>query len=216
MSLALYENEHRTRRDLEEAEEAFRRVIDITGGALPSARYSLARTLVALAKLEEAVAVGHQLLEDLPQGQLSDRVRVLVCSLAQAAGSETDVPAKTAPIYIENFRLSWGRQARNKDRPKVSDSAEGERASPANAVVVTGDVRRPVKIAVVPLDSAPKRGVMILMSTIDRAGCVKDVQVLKGKPGRAEAAVAALRKWVFRPATLNGEPIAVYFNVTTK
>ncbi len=42
-----------------------------------------------------------------------------------------------------------------------------------------------------------------------------DVKVLKGLPsGLTEAAVEAVPKWRFEPATLEGNPVAVYYLVT--
>ncbi len=32
--------------------------------------------------------------------------------------------------------------------------------------------------------------------------------------GLHEEAVKAIQQWKFRPATLNGEPVAVYYNLT--
>lgn len=32
--------------------------------------------------------------------------------------------------------------------------------------------------------------------------------------GLAEAAVDAVQQWKYQPATLNGKPVAVYFNLT--
>ena len=32
--------------------------------------------------------------------------------------------------------------------------------------------------------------------------------------GLTEAAITAVRRWKFEPATLNGKPVAVYFNLT--
>ena len=32
--------------------------------------------------------------------------------------------------------------------------------------------------------------------------------------GLAEAAVSAVQQWKFKPATLNGKPVAVYYNLT--
>ena len=49
----------------------------------------------------------------------------------------------------------------------------------------------------------------------DEQGNVTNVEVLKGLPmGLAEAAVSAVKQWQFKPATLNGKPVAVYFNLT--
>ena len=39
--------------------------------------------------------------------------------------------------------------------------------------------------------------------------------MLKGLPmGLSEAAVSAVKQWKFKPATLRGKPVDVYFNLT--
>ena len=50
---------------------------------------------------------------------------------------------------------------------------------------------------------------------IGEDGLVRDVKVLKGLPfGLEEAAVEAVRQWTFEPATKNGLPVPVVFNLT--
>ena len=52
-------------------------------------------------------------------------------------------------------------------------------------------------------------------SFIDRNGNVRDVKVLKPLPfGLDQAAVDAVRRWKFKPGTLNGTPVDVIFNLT--
>ena len=59
------------------------------------------------------------------------------------------------------------------------------------------------------------QGVVILQTIINKDGDITDVKILKGLPmGLAEAAVAAVQQWKYQPATLNGRPVAVYFNLT--
>jgi TonB family protein len=59
------------------------------------------------------------------------------------------------------------------------------------------------------------QGVVILQTIIDTLGEVKNVRVLKGLPsGLTEAAIEAVTQWRFNPATLEGEPVAVYYMVT--
>jgi protein TonB len=59
------------------------------------------------------------------------------------------------------------------------------------------------------------QGVVILQTVIDTLGEVTNVRVLKGLPsGLTEAAVEAVSSWRFEPATLDGEPVAVYYIVT--
>jgi len=55
----------------------------------------------------------------------------------------------------------------------------------------------------------------VLRAIIRRDGSVDDVQILKDLPyGLGDAAKEAVEDWQFRPATLKGEPIDVYYTVT--
>ena len=61
------------------------------------------------------------------------------------------------------------------------------------------------------------QGVVILEAIIDAEGHVRDVKVLKGLPmGLTESAVETAMQWKFEPATLQGEPVAVYFSLTIR
>lgn len=98
--------------------------------------------------------------------------------------------------------------------------SSSESDSPA-VLHVTGDIKKPIKIRDTPPRYTPKarkarvQGVVIVQAVIDRKGDVADVKVLKGLPnGLSEAAVKAVKKWKFKPATLDGEPVAVYYNLT--
>jgi TonB family protein len=59
-------------------------------------------------------------------------------------------------------------------------------------------------------------GIVILQCSIDAAGNVEWVHVLKGLPnGLTESALDAVRQWHFEPATKDGKPVPVLFNLTT-
>ncbi|HEV7427829.1 MAG TPA: energy transducer TonB [Thermoanaerobaculia bacterium] len=86
---------------------------------------------------------------------------------------------------------------------------------------VGGDVKAPVAIVhvdpVYPEEARQERvrGIVILQTVIDHTGAVRDVKVLKPLPhGLSEAAVDAVKQWVFKPATMNGEAVDVIFNLT--
>jgi len=94
-------------------------------------------------------------------------------------------------------------------------------AEPEGPIHVGGDVKAPVKL----LEPKPQyteiarkariEGVVIVQAIIDKQGSVTNVKVLKGLPmGLAEEAVQAIKRWKFEPATLNGKPVDVYYNLT--
>lgn len=86
---------------------------------------------------------------------------------------------------------------------------------------VGNGVTRPEKIAGVPpvyTEEARKArvtGVVIVEAVIDELGNVTDAKVLKGLPnGLDQASLAAVRTWKFKPATLDGQPVKVYYILT--
>ncbi len=61
------------------------------------------------------------------------------------------------------------------------------------------------------------QGVVILEAVIDEEGNVVEVKVLKGLPmGLSESAVETASQWKYKPATLDGRPVPVYFNLTVR
>lgn len=61
------------------------------------------------------------------------------------------------------------------------------------------------------------QGVVILEAIIDEDGNVRDVKVLKGLPmGLSESATETAKQWRFEPATKDGLPVPVYFNLTVR
>lgn len=92
---------------------------------------------------------------------------------------------------------------------------------PSGPIEVGGNVRAPEKISYPQpayteiARKARIQGVVIVQAIIDKQGNVTNVKVLKGLPmGLEEAAVEAIKTWKFKPATLNGKPVAVYYNLT--
>ncbi len=58
-------------------------------------------------------------------------------------------------------------------------------------------------------------GIVVVEAIIDKNGNVDNVKVIKGLPaGLSEEAEKAVRRWKFRPGTLNGEPVDTIFNHT--
>lgn len=88
---------------------------------------------------------------------------------------------------------------------------------------VGGEVLAPIKIHT-PSPRYPevarrarKEGVVIVEAIIDETGNVVRTEVIKSAPmGLDDAAVEAVSKWRFEPATLRGEPVPVLFSLTVK
>lgn len=59
------------------------------------------------------------------------------------------------------------------------------------------------------------QGIVIIEAVIDRQGNVTEARILKPLPmGLDQQALAAIRQWKFKPGTLNGQPVPVYYNLT--
>jgi protein TonB len=93
-------------------------------------------------------------------------------------------------------------------------------APPVQPVRVGGGVREPRKVVdvtpVYPHVAAQARiqGVVIIEATIDARGRVANTKVLRGVPVLDEAALDAVRQWVYTPTLLNGVPTPIIMTVT--
>jgi len=92
--------------------------------------------------------------------------------------------------------------------------------SAPKAVRVGGAIREPKQLKYVSPEYPPLarkahvEGVVILECTISPAGRVTEVRVLRGMPMLDDAAVAAVRQWVFTPTLLDGVPVPVVMTIT--
>jgi protein TonB len=90
----------------------------------------------------------------------------------------------------------------------------------AGAVRMGPGIERPIKIkdvkAVYPEGSLSGRlrGTVIIEATIGTDGRVYDAKVIRSIAGLDQAALDAVRQWVYEPARLNGVAIAVIMTVT--
>ena len=87
-------------------------------------------------------------------------------------------------------------------------------------------IRVPARIAEANLayDVAPKyppeagrariEGTVVLLAVIGKDGTVQDVRVQSGLSVLAQAAIAAVKQWRYRPYLLNGEPVEVDSQIT--
>lgn len=91
---------------------------------------------------------------------------------------------------------------------------------PQQAVRVGGTIKEPTKIHhVSPVypdiaKQARVQGIVILECMISPQGKVTDVKVLRGIPLLDQAAIDAVKQWVYTPTLLNGVPVPVIMTVT--
>ncbi len=179
---------------LVKAERAFRRADAASDGWAGSPRINLAETLMradraidALAVLDELVARDDDQFSDLPRLGLSREV----ATRARSQGFDADVePA---------VREKVGRALPPMDPDTVVPRRRG-RLSPE----YTEEARL-----------ARIEGVVILSLLINEFGTVEEVIVRQGLPmGLTESAIAAAKRSTWEPATLHGEPVAIWATVT--
>lgn len=91
---------------------------------------------------------------------------------------------------------------------------------PQTVVRPGGQIKPPRKITDVPpaypsiARMAGVQGTVILEATIDSAGTVQDVRVLRSIPLLDASAIEAVRQWKYTPTLLNGNPVTVVMTVT--
>jgi protein TonB len=91
---------------------------------------------------------------------------------------------------------------------------------PAAPVRVGGNIRAPQKTRDVKptypaiAQSARVQGVVIIEATIGPTGQVQEAKVLRSIPLLDQAALDAVKQWVFTPTLLNGVPVPVIMTVT--
>lgn len=96
--------------------------------------------------------------------------------------------------------------------PKPAPALETARHAPmrVGGVVQAAKIVRQV-MPVYPPGARQARisGTVRLEAVIGRDGVIQSLQVMSGNPWLAQAALDAVRQWVYRPTLLNGEPVEV-------
>lgn len=192
------------RPDLDGAEAAFRKAVEIGGKLVEVSRYNLADILWRQKKYAESEGLARQVLQADPGGPAAKNARVVLCQ-SKIDGAPPPPPEE---LFADEEAESCGMM------PPPPGSDEPMR--------VTEAVRRPEKIfGRAPSYSDQARmdnaeGVVLLDSIIDDDGCIQKLRVCKRAkhPDLNRAALEAVRRWVFRPATLEGQPVKVYYTLT--
>jgi TonB family protein len=117
-------------------------------------------------------------------------------------------------LAVAAFLLLWNPGAR-------ALSAQAAPSADALPLKVNGNVTPPVRLSGAPpvypeiARRAGVQGKVIVEAIIDQQGDVKNTRVLQGLPlGLDKAAVEAVKTWKFKPSTLEGKPVKVYYVLT--
>lgn len=133
---------------------------------------------------------------------------------------------ETVVLWVGPSRISGARDnsAPASDAPAISMGsvpASGSLSNLANPVsqppsprLLTQSKLEPVTVIkkvppVYPLAAKLRgsSGSVVVRATVDKNGRISDLQLISGPPLFRDAAFEAVRHWVFKPATLNGQPI---------
>ena len=98
--------------------------------------------------------------------------------------------------------------------------ADRPAGGPGEPVRIGDGVPPPAKIHDVPPVYPPAareagvQGLVVLEATIDPAGEVGDIEVLRSVPELEEAAITAVEQWRYEPTLVDGAPVSVLMTVT--
>jgi TonB family protein len=124
------------------------------------------------------------------------------------------VPAKTFAECARRAR-AWGRRVSGDLPAAGAAGAEGPWAPPADAVRVGGAVKMPHRLVTVEPEypqEARLQGIsgnVIVEALIGRKGEIAALHVMRGVKGLDQAALDAVRHWVFEPTSVGGKPVPV-------
>lgn len=188
--------------DLAGAEEAFRKAVDLGGKLVEVSRYNLADVLWRQKEFAESETLARQVLQSDPDGPLSKNARIVLC---QAKIDGAPPPAPEEDYAEEGESCGMMKPPAGSDEPKR----------------VGAEVQRPEKIFGYPPYYTEQaradhvEGTILLDSIIDGDGCIQRLRICKRlRPELDRVALQTVRRWVFTPATLEKQPVKVYYTLT--
>lgn len=158
----------------------------------------------------------------------------IISAAADRTFDETSWTRPAAPDFREDFIFENGTLVRYVDQKAALQSADltstGVAISQPPDPSLAGRgrwvrIEPPVQAPVVAQRVEPKYpddyrragvgGVVVIEAAVSETGTVEQVGVIKSvAPGLDMAAAAAVREWKFKPATRDGKPVPVLFNLT--
>ena len=188
-------------------------------------------TNLIISRQREAIPVVQMQVSDLAapppltQDTPPPQVQVAPAAIQPAAAIPVPVPDAEAPPE----QTIMSQEELQTSTPGMAESGEGQQIVVAPSedempkfgeYVYVEELPEPVK-KVTPTypDLARDAGVdgtVQVQALVGKDGRVRDVRVVKSIPMLDEAAKAAVRQWVFKPALSNNKPVAVWVGVPVK
>jgi protein TonB len=146
--------------------------------------------------------------------RIPDRIPVLIEPPAPSSagqyvpGAPRDVIAGGSglPLPVDNVALPVPKARESKPAPAPTAT---KRVKVGGAVKPAEIVRRVIPVYPPLAKQARVQGTVKLIGIIATDGTVQQLHVISGHPLLIQAALDAVRQWVYRPTMLNGEPVEV-------
>lgn len=133
-----------------------------------------------------------------------------VASTTPDVGSdvEADAPPSSGPTTGSGPAVGDGPPGNGSGDGEIAQALDARMTRPEILFRVTPRYTEAARIG-------QRQGVVIVQATIDRTGHVTDVRLIKGLGlGLDDSAANAVQQWRFKPATLAGRPVPVYFQLS--
>ena len=187
---------------------------------LPADTYALTASLPGFKKAEDSVTLtGKAVKRDvrLSLGELQETITVRASNVIRIEGGTVDGQKFDAvEVVPEKIRMTGGQPIKPEARSSYQQALDSCQPSTTG-----GRVRPPRKLKDVKpiypanLREAQTTGKVLLKATIATDGTVRDAQVVKSAhPDLDNAAIEAVRQWIFDGTLLNCAPTDVTMNVS--
>lgn len=177
-------------RNFDAAEANLRKAIELGQDSVPVARYNLAELLRRGGRAAESAAMARSYLAVDPYGQKAREARIVLCRAAEQ-------PGVTRPDPGQAVRLDAS--AAKAVRPVYTPGNVDLRSRPSG------------------LAGSKLRANLVFELLVDQEGCVRRAQVIQeADKGLAKAFAEAMHQWVYLPAVVDGQAVAVLREVKVK
>ena len=197
-----------------------RQYLDALWRVVCSSQHSVAAMAVPFLGRRDLVDRVARLKKEIPMSKARIVFSVLVlCTSLAAVGAFGANAFSNGSLPALSMAAPPATQQSEGEKPESS----GEKLKTVSAASICDEITHPVIVEKVNPKYPPSAreekvmGVVTVETVITEEGVVDEIQVLRSPDDRlSTAAVEAISQWRFEPALCDGEPVAVYYNLTVK